>query len=289
MVEKLSIILEDIKFEHTLFALPFALMSTFIASAGFPSLDKLFWILVAMVGARSTAMSFNRIIDADYDRRNARTRKRALPSGRLRRKHYTIFILIAVLVFELACYQLNALAFALSPAALFILIFYSFTKRLTVFSHFFLGLALGIAPVGAWIAVTGEISLVSTVIGFSVLLWTAGFDMIYACQDIDFDREHNLFSFPRKFGISFSLGFSYFLHIIVIVGLFLLVFLAGLRYIYLIGWLMICVLLIYEHRIVKPDDLSRVNMAFFTINGAVSLLLMVFTLCDILYYGKFFV
>lgn len=283
MFAKLPIILEDIKFEHTLFALPFALMSTFIASGGVPPWDKLFWILVAMVGARSAAMSFNRVIDADYDSKNIRTGKRAIPSGRLTKKHYAAFILLSIGLFELACYQLNFLAFILSPAALFILLFYSYTKRFTTFSHFFLGLALGIAPVGAWVAVKEEISLISLVIGISVLLWTAGFDMIYACQDIEFDREERLCSFPVKFGIRFSLRFSYFLHIIVVIMLFMLVFIAGLRYIYLVGWLMISLLLMYEHHIVRPYDLSRVNMAFFTINGAVSLLLMFFTLFDILY------
>jgi 4-hydroxybenzoate polyprenyltransferase len=283
MFAKLPIILEDIKFEHTLFALPFALMSAFIASGGVPLWGKLFWILVAMVGARSAAMSFNRVIDADYDRKNIRTGKRAIPLERLTKKHYAVFILLSIGLFELACYQLNFLAFTLSPAALFILLFYSYTKRFTIFSHFFLGLALGIAPVGAWVAVKEEISLVSLVIGISVLLWTAGFDMIYACQDIEFDKEQRLYSFPVKFGIRFSLRFSYFLHIIVMIMLFMLVFIAGLRYIYCIGWLMISLLLIYEHHIVKPYDLSRVNMAFFTINGAVSLLLMFFTLFDIIY------
>jgi 4-hydroxybenzoate polyprenyltransferase len=288
MYRKLSLILEDIKFEHTLFALPFALMSAFIAAGGVPLLDKLFWILVAMGGARSAAMSFNRVVDAKFDKVNIRTRNWAIPSGKLKISQYTIFIFISILIFELACFNLNTLAFYLSPLALFILFFYSFTKRFTIFSHFFLGLALGIAPVGAWIAIREEISLASLIIGLSVLLWTAGFDIIYACQDVEFDKEQKLFSFPERFGISFSLRFSYFLHMIVIITLALLIFIADLRHIYLVGWLMISLLLIYEHRIIKPSDLSRVNIAFFTINGVVSLLLMFFTLFDIL-YGRFFI
>lgn len=288
MYERLSIILKDIKFEHTLFALPFTLMSAFIAAGGIPLWDKLFWILVAMVGARSAAMSFNRVVDAEYDKINLRTRSWAIPSGKLTKSQYAIFIFISILIFELACFKLNTMAFYLSPLALFILFFYSFAKRFTIFSHFFLGLALGIAPVGAWIAIREEISLASIVIGLSVLLWTAGFDIIYACQDVEFDKEQKLLSFPERFGISFSLHFSYFLHMVVIITLALLVFIADLRHIYLVGWLMISLLLIYEHRIIKPSDLSRVNTAFFTINGAVSLLLMFFTLFDIL-YGRFFI
>lgn len=287
--EKISIILKDIKFEHTLFALPFALMSVFIAAGGIPSGEKLFWILMAMVGARSVAMAFNRVVDAEFDRINPRTKDRAIPSGRLTKLQYALFIAVSISLFEVSCYMLNTLALYLSPLALFILLFYSFTKRFTVFTHFFLGLALGIAPVGAWVAIREEISLISIIIGLSVALWTAGFDIIYACQDIGFDREKGLFSFPNRFGIGFSLGFSYFLHIIVIIALFVLMFVADLRFIYLIGWLMISILLVYEHHIVKPTDLSRVNTAFFTVNGTVSLLLMFFTLFDILYYGRFFV
>lgn len=281
--KKLWVILDDIKFQHTLFALPFALMSSFLASRGLPPLDKLGWILLAMVGARSAAMSFNRMADARYDRLNPRTQGWALPTGRISLRQYLVFWLAAVLVFLYACYRLNPLALTLSPVALGVLFFYSLTKRFTAFSHFFLGASLGIAPIGAWVAIREEISLESLILGAAVTLWTAGFDLIYACQDIDFDRQQGLFSWPARHGIAGALWLSRFLHLGMVGLLLSLVWLSALRQFYPAGVLLVAALLIYEHSLVKPSDLSRVNRAFFTVNGAVSLLLFGFTAIDCLW------
>ena len=283
MLSKLKIILEDIKIQHTVFALPFAFMSAFIASHGIPPPDKLLWLLFAMVGARSSAMSFNRIVDRDYDRKNPRTRERALPKGRIKKTHYILFLLIAASLFIFSCLMLNRLALILSPLALLIVFFYSYTKRFTIFSHFFLGLSLSLAPIGAWIAIREEISLASMVLGLAVLFWLAGLDIIYACQDVEFDRRHGLFSFPIKFGISRSLRLSAGFHIIMTLFLFSLVFMENLGILYIIGVLLIAGLLWYEHSIVKPDDLSKVNVAFFNVNGIISIGLMIITIMDIIY------
>ncbi|MBI2876371.1 MAG: UbiA family prenyltransferase [Candidatus Tectomicrobia bacterium] len=281
---RLWVILDDIKFQHTVFALPFALMSSFLAAQGLPPLDKLGWILLAMVGARSAAMAFNRMVDARYDRLNPRTQGWALPAGRIRLGQYLVFWLAAVLVFLYACARLNPLALKLSPAALGILLFYSLTKRFTVFSHFFLGASLGIAPIGAWVAIREEISPESLILGTAVTLWTAGFDLIYACQDIDFDRQQGLFSWPARHGIGGALWLSRLLHLGMVGLLLLLAGLSPLRQFYLLGVLLVAALLVYEHSLVKPSDLSRVNRAFFTVNGAVSLALFGFTAIDCLWY-----
>ncbi len=283
MVKKLKTILEDIKIQHTVFALPFALMSAFIASNGVPSSDKLLWILLAMVGARSSAMSFNRIADVDYDRENQRTKERALPKGRIRKSHYIIFLLISAILFVFSCMMLNRLALILSPAALLIVCFYSYTKRFTIFSHFFLGLSLSLAPIGAWVAIREEISIVSVVLGLAVIFWLAGLDIIYSCQDIEFDKSHGLFSFPAKLGIGRALRLSALFHFIMILLLFSLIFLENLGLFFIIGVVLIAGLLLYEHSIVRPDDLSRVNVAFFDVNGIISIGLMLMTILDIIY------
>lgn len=280
--KKVWVILDDIKFQHTVFALPFALMSAFLASRGFPPLDKLGWILLAMVGARSAAMSFNRMADARYDRLNPRTRGWALPAGRISPGQYLLFWLAAVLAFLYACMRLNPLALKLSPVALGVLFLYSLTKRFTTFSHFFLGASLGIAPIGAWVAIREEISLESLILGTAVTLWTAGFDLIYACQDIDFDRQQGLFSWPARHGIAGALWLSRFLHLGMVGLLLSLVWFSPLRQFYPAGVLLVAALLIYEHSLVKPSDFSRINRAFFTVNGAVSLLLFGFTAIDCL-------
>ena len=280
---KLKIILEDIKIQHTIFALPFALMSAFIASNGVPPSDKLLWILLAMVGARSSAMSFNRIADVDYDRENPRTKERALPKGRIRKSYYIIFLILSVLLFIFSCIMLNRLALILSPAALLIVFFYSYTKRFTIFSHFFLGLSLSLAPIGAWVAIREEISIVSVVLGLAVIFWLAGLDIIYSCQDVEFDKSHGLFSFPAKLGIERALRLAALFHVIMMLFLFSLFFTGNLGLLYVVGIILIAGLLYYEHSIVRPDDLSRVNVAFFNVNGIISIGLMLMTILDIIY------
>jgi len=280
---KLKILLEDIKIQHTVFALPFALMSAFIASKGVPPSGKLLWILLSMVGARSSAMSFNRIADVDYDRENPRTKERALPKGRIRKSYYIIFLILSVLLFIFSCIMLNRLALILSPAALLIVFFYSYTKRFTIFSHFFLGLSLSLAPIGAWVAIREEISIVSIVLGLAVIFWLAGLDIIYSCQDVEFDKSHGLFSFPAKLGIERALRLAAIFHVIMTLFLFSLFFTGNLGLLYLGGIILIAGLLYYEHSIVRPDDLSKVNVAFFNVNGIISIGLMLMTILDIIY------
>ncbi len=282
-IKKLAVILEMIKFSHTLFALPFAIMSAFLAARGIPTTRQLFWILMCMVGARSAAMSFNRIADARYDALNPRTAQRAIPAGRLSIKETAIFLAAMSALFIFSASRLNRLAFLLSPVALLIILGYSYTKRFTSSSHFLLGLSLAIAPVGAWIAITGAIALVPLLLGLAVLLWTAGFDIIYSCQDFEFDKRAGLFSLPKQIGIGPALAVSAILHAAMVGVLVLLLSSAHLGGPFLAGILFVSALLIYEHSIVKPHDLSRVNTAFFNINGTVSLLLMTLAIADILW------
>ena len=282
-MRKLKIILEMIKFEHTVFALPFAVMSAFIAADGFPPLTKFGWILVAMVGARSCAMAFNRLADADIDGVNPRTAMRAIPSGLITKSAVWIFTLISAGLLVFAAWRLNPLAFALSPVALIVVMGYSYTKRFTALSHFWLGLALSISPVGAWIAIQGSFALPPIILCLVVLLWTAGFDIIYACQDVNFDRKHGLHSVPAKIGIKWSLWFSSALHVIAVLLLLSIPLLVELGLFYYIGVGIVVLIFIYEHTIVKPTDLSRVNLAFFTLNGMISLVLMALSIADILF------
>ncbi len=281
-MRKLKIILEMIKFEHTVFALPFAIMSAFIASGGIPQLSKLGWILVAMVGARSCAMAFNRLADAEIDSVNPRTSRRAIPSGLITKGAVWVFTLISAGLLVLAAWRLNLLAFALSPVALAVIMGYSYTKRFTALSHLWLGLALSISPVGAWIAITGRFDWTPIVLCCVVLLWTAGFDIIYACQDVNFDRKHGLHSIPAKIGIRWALWVSSALHVVAVLLLFGIPFLTELGLFYYLGVGVVVLIFIYEHAIVKPNDLSRVNLAFFTLNGMISLVLMALSIADIL-------
>lgn len=281
-MRKLKIILEMIKFEHTVFALPFAIMSAFIASDGLPALPKLGWILVAMVGARSCAMAFNRLADADIDSQNPRTATRAIPAGLITKGAVWTFTLVSAGLLVFAAWRLNPLAFALSPVALAVIMGYSYTKRFTALSHLWLGLALSISPVGAWIAITGRFDWTPIMLCCVVLLWTAGFDIIYACQDVNFDRKHGLHSIPARIGIRWSLWVSSALHVVAVFLLFSIPLLAELGLFYYIGVGIVVLIFIYEHAIVKPNDLSRVNLAFFTLNGMISLVLMALSIADIL-------
>ena len=284
-MRKLKIILEMIKFEHTVFALPFAVMSAFIAAGGLPALHKLGWILLAMVGARSCAMAFNRLADAEIDSRNPRTAMRAIPAGLITKEAVWIFTLVSAGLLVFAAWQLNPLAFALSPVALAVVMGYSYTKRFTALSHFWLGFALSISPVGAWIAIKGRFDWTPIILCGVVMLWTAGFDIIYACQDVKFDKSHGLRSIPARLGIRWALRLSSALHVVAVLLLLGIPYLTQLGIFYYIGVGIVVIIFIYEHAIVKPNDLSRVNLAFFTLNGMISLVLMALSIVDILWMG----
>lgn len=269
---KLKITLEMIKVEHSVFALPFALTGAMLAVQGWPSWSQVFWIVVAMVGARSAAMTFNRIADRDFDARNPRTVKRALPAGHLSLRFAVAFTAVSSALLVLAAWELNPLAFKLSPVALALLLLYSYTKRFTLLSHIVLGMCLGLSPVAAWIALRGDVSWAVIFLGVAVTLWVAGFDIIYACQDIEFDHTMGLHSIPRKFGIAAALYASAALHILMLALLVMVAQMSGLGWVALGGLVLVAALLAYEHLLVKPSDLSRVNAAFFTINGYISVL-----------------
>ena len=291
ILRKLKIILEMIKFEHTIFALPFALISMLVAfdsNAGTrfgisPRWDWriVAWVLVAMVGARSAAMAFNRIADARIDAANPRTASRAIPKGLVSTGAAWVFVIVSSALLVLASYMLNPLAFALSPIALLVVLGYSYSKRFTSLSHLWLGLALGIAPVGAWIAVTGRIGLPSIVLSAAVMLWTAGFDIIYSLQDLDFDREAGLYSLPARIGPARALLVSRLMHVCMLGLLVLFGLLSARGKVYYIGVIHVAALLAFEQRLVSPRDLSRVNAAFFTMNGFVSIALLVFVITDL--------
>lgn len=272
---KLKTTLEMIKFEHTLFALPFAFLGAILAANGLPTWQQIVWITVAMIGARSAAMTFNRIVDRDIDAANPRTAGRELPSGKLSVGFAWAFLYVSIGVFLLASYSLNWLTFALSPVALIVVLGYSYTKRLTAFAHVFLGLALAISPSAAWIAVRGTIDEeVPLLLSLLVLMWTAGFDVLYACQDSDFDRKAGLHSIPARFGIARSLWIARLFHFQAFIVLVLLYFATGLGWPALVGVGLVGALLVYQHTLVKANDLSRLNAAFFTTNAFVSVILL---------------
>ncbi len=285
---RLRLTLEMIKFEHSVFALPFALTGALLAwrDDGFRREGlwlKLLWIVVAMVAARSVAMAFNRVLDADIDARNPRTKSRHLPAGLLSRRFAWGFILVWAFVFIFAARELNPLCFKLSPVALAIPMFYSFTKRFTSLSHVVLGFSLGIAPAAAWIAMRGSLDLRILWLTAAVTLWTAGFDIIYACQDYAFDVQSGLFSIPKQFGIAGSLWISRVLHLGMLICLIMLVQAFALGVVAMIGIGAVAALLLWEHRLVRADDLSRIDAAFFTMNGYVSVIFFVFWATDIFF------
>ncbi|MFQ5684540.1 MAG: UbiA-like polyprenyltransferase [Candidatus Binatia bacterium] len=282
-----------IRFSHTIFALPFALASVALAWPTHPvTLGMLVWILIAMVGARSAAMGFNRLADRKLDAMNPRTRGWELPQGKVKPREAVLITILASSVFIFAAYQLNPLCLGLSPFALGIIFFYSLTKRFTWTSHLFLGLALSLAPTGAWIAITGfpnsPADLATPLsLGLAVLFWLAGFDVIYSLQDYDFDRSHGLYSIPARFGVTVGLRLSSLFHLITVIFLGLVGLSAGLGIVYWCGIAAVSWILIWEHRLVKPDDFSRINRAFFDFNAYVSVGYLLMTLGDILLTSGF--
>ena len=274
-VDKLKTTLRMIKFEHTLFALPFAFLGAVLAAGGLPEWHQILFITLAMVGARSAAMTFNRIVDRDIDAENPRTANRELPSGQLSVGFAWAFLSAAILLFLFAAYSLNWLAFVLSPIALVSILGYSYAKRFTALAHVLLGWALAISPTAAWIAVRGTIdSELPLLLSLFVLMWTAGFDVLYACQDYEFDKRSGLRSIPARFGIKNSLRISRLFHVQAFVVLLIFFAASGLGSIAFAGVLAVGALMIYQHMLVKADDLSRMNAAFFTTNAFVSVILL---------------
>ena len=278
--KNLKITLEMIKWEHSIFALPFALCGAMLAAGGLPAARPLVWIIVAMVSARSAAMAFNRLADATIDAANPRTAVRALPSGVLTPSFVTTFVVVACGVFVLAASQLNRLTLALSPVALAILLLYSYAKRFTRWSHLLLGFALGIAPAAAWIAIRGSLDPRILLLTAAVTFWVGGFDVIYACQDFDFDRTYGLHSIPRHLGIRTALLISRLFHLLMLGLLIALVLAFGLGKLAIVGVLAVAALLAYEHALVRHDDLSKLNAAFFTMNGVISVVFFLFVAAD---------
>lgn len=274
----LLVLLEMIKIEHTVFALPFAFMGALLAARGLPSARQAFFILLAMVGARSAAMAFNRLVDWPYDALNPRTAERALPQGLISRRAAIIFILASSLLFFLAASQLNRLTLLLSPLALGVVLFYSYTKRFTWACHLVLGAGLGIAPTAGWIAVRGDIQVLPVVLSLTVLLWVAGFDILYALQDEDFDRDHGLYSLPCRWGRGAAMRLAAWLHAGAGLGFLAVGWLAGLGPLYFGAAGLAGALLLLEHALLSPWDLSRLNHAFFTLNGLVGVILGLATL-----------
>ena len=277
------ITLEMIKWEHSIFALPFALTGAVLAANGWPSLRVLFWIVVCMVAARSGAMAFNRLADTEIDAANPRTAMRALPKGELSRGFVLSFTILASGVFLFAAAMLNRLTLELAPVALIVVLAYSYMKRITRWSHLVLGLALGIAPSAAWIAVRGSLDPRALLLTAIVILWVGGFDILYACQDFEHDRKAGLNSVPQAFGLAGAFWIARAMHLGMAVLLFVLLHVFGLGMIALAGMVLVLVLLAYEHSIISPNDLRRMNAAFFTLNGVISVVFFVSVAADVLH------
>ncbi len=279
----LRVTLEMIKWEHSIFALPFALCGAMLAADGRPTIHQLVWIVIAMVAARSAAMAFNRLADASIDAANPRTMTRALPAGLLSSRFVATFVMVSCALFMFAGSQLNFLSLALSPVALAVLLLYSYTKRFTRWSHLVLGFALGIAPAAAWIAVRGSFDPRILLLTAAVTLWVGGFDVLYSCQDYEFDRQSGLYSIPRFYGVNKSLWIARVCHILMLAFLVGFVAVFGLGKIAAAGVLVVALLLAYEHSLVSARDLSRLNAAFFTMNGVISVVFFIFVAGDLLW------
>lgn len=281
MLGRVGVYLEMIKVAHTVFALPFAFMGAFLAAGGLPSGRTVFYVVLAMFGGRSAAMGFNRLVDAEIDARNPRTSGRAIPKGEVSKPMAAVFIFLSVLLLLLSAAKLNPLCLKLSPVLLLLLFSYSYTKRFTWASHIVLGACLGAAPLAAWIAVTGSFDPRALVISFAVLFWVAGFDILYSLQDIEFDREEGLHSIPRHLGVRRSLWVARGCHFVMAALLLLGYHIFALGGWFLAGWAVCAAVLVYEHAILREDDLSRLNVAFFNLNGIVSVALGLFTCLDL--------
>lgn len=285
MLKKIADFLKMIKIEHTLFALPFAFTGAVIAAGGLPSYSQIFWIIVAMVGARTGAMGLNRVIDAEIDKKNPRTASREIPSGKISKGESIVYIIISFLIYEFATLMLNKLCFYLSPIPLIIFITYSYTKRFTSLCHIVLGVALGLAPIGAWVAVAGNINTGIVIMGVGVLFWVSGFDIIYALQDIEFDKQEKLFSIPAFIGVKKSLILARCFHIISFILFLLTALLLNLGKLYLLGIFLSGIFMFFQHRVISENDLTRVNIAFFNLNAYISLTVFVFTTLDVFIRG----
>jgi 4-hydroxybenzoate polyprenyltransferase len=282
VLRNLKVTLEMIKWEHSIFALPFAFCGAMLAANGIPSIHQVLWIVVAMVSARSAAMAFNRLADVSFDAANPRTRTRAIPAGHLSPSFVATFTVVSCLLFVLAALQLNRMTLFLSPIALAVVLLYSYSKRYTRWSHLVLGLALGIAPAAAWIAVTGSLDPRILLLTAAVMFWVGGFDVLYACQDYDFDRDAGLHSIPRYVGIARSLWIARSFHVIMLALLGVLIRAFHLGPVASVGVLAVAVLLAYEHSLVSANDLSKLNAAFFTMNGVISVVFFGFVAGDLL-------
>lgn len=271
-----------IKLEHSLFALPFAFVGMFMAAKGLPSWWTILWVVVAMVGARSAAMGMNRYADAEIDARNPRTASREIPAGNITKKSTIFYICLSLLIYFVAAFMLNKLTAILSPIPILIFVLYAYAKRFTNFCHVILGIALGLAPVCAWIAVTGTIDLPPFILGLAIIAWVAGFDILYAIQDIEYDIKEGLHSIPAVLGIQGSLITARLLHFLAFIAFVVLMGVSDLSYIYLAGVLISGAFMAYEHSLVSKDDLSKLNMAFFNMNAYISVTIMVFSIIDIL-------
>ncbi len=281
MLKKIRILLEMIKFEHTVFALPFALMGAFLAGRGVPDLVTFFWVVLAMVGARTAAMGFNRISDRRFDAENPRTADRALPARAVSLLEAWLMVGIAAALFFFACFNLNRLAFLISPFALGLTFFYSLTKRFTWLCHVVLGLALAFSPLGGWVAVAGSLAGYPWALSLAVLFWVAGFDTVYACQDADYDRSVGLFSMPARFGREKAFRLAVFFHLLAFLLFALTGLVTGLDSFYYVGLLFTGAALFYQHLVVNPRDLSRIELSFFTMNGLISITLFVAVWLDL--------
>jgi len=271
MLKKIATLLEMIKFKHTVFALPFAFMGAFLGALGLPELHEFIWVVLAMVGARTCAMGFNRIVDRKFDGANPRTANRAIPAGAVQLWEAWAMVLAAAGLFFFSCYQLNELTLLISPLALFLTLLYSLTKRFTWFCHIVLGVALAFSPLGGYVAVTGTLHGFPWVLSLGVLFWVSGFDMVYACLDANYDRDAGLFSIPARFGRRGAFRIAGFCHLIAFCLFTETGIQAGLNYLFFIGIFLTGCALIYQHMLVDPDDLGRINLSFFTMNGIISL------------------
>ena len=277
MLKKIAILLEMIKFEHTVFALPFALMGAFLSARGVPEMSTFAWVIMAMVGARTCAMGFNRIVDREFDKLNPRTASRALPARTVKLSEAWAMVILAAGLFFFACYNLNELTLMLSPFALGLTLFYSLTKRFTWLCHVVLGLALAFSPLGGWVAVAGTLKHYPYVLSLGVLFWVAGFDAVYACLDADFDARVGLFSLPARFGRQKAFRIAVLFHLMAFILFVLTGILSRLNFLYYLGIALTGAALFYQHIVVNPRDLSRIQLSFFTMNGIISLTLFVAT------------